>query len=171
MDGRDGVSTQVGEDGVELHGATVACLQNLPGRSRNMLAMTATRYRVLFLSLGVAFALVVVFAVVLAPGGTETAIPPAVESIAPANNETVQRQTALTVDMQVGYDIDLYIDGVKIPADEVAHTQATGKFVWTPGPATTFSEWSPGLHSVQVSYVRVSGRADAGEVRWTFRVQ
>jgi hypothetical protein len=133
--------------------------------------MTATGYRVLFLLLGIALALVVVFAVVLAPGGRGFVLPPAVERISPGNDETVLRQIDLTIDMQVAYDIDLHIDGVKIPADEIVRTEATGRYIWAPGPSRTFTEWSSGLHSVLITYTRESGRADAGELRWTFRVQ
>ena len=136
-----------------------------------MPGVSATRYRVLFLLLGMALALVVVFAVVLAPGGNGFELPPAIESVSPGNGETVLRQIDLTIDMQVGYTIDVFVDGVHIPSDEIRFSEATGRHTWVPGPTKTFPEWASGLHSVQVSYIRLGGRADAGDVRWTFRVQ
>ncbi len=133
--------------------------------------MSSTRYRVMFLGLGIAFALVIVFAVVWAPAGREIRLPMAVESISPADGATVQRQIGLQIDMQVGYEIELFIDSVRIPDDEIGFTAATGRYVWEPGPASTFSEWSPGTHSVSINYERTSGRVDVGALRWVFRVQ
>jgi hypothetical protein len=133
--------------------------------------MSPTRYRVMFLLLGMVFTLVVIFAVVWAPGGREFRLPAAVESIAPGNGETVLRQIDLRIDMQVGYSIELFIDGVQIPAEEIRFTEATGRYVWAPGPASTFDEWSPGAHSIGIRYESVGGRVDAGQVSWVFRVQ
>lgn len=125
----------------------------------------------IFLLLGVAFALVVVFAVIWAPGGREFRLPVAVESISPGNGETVLRQIELRVDMQFGYAIELFIDGVQIPADEISFTEATGRYVWVPGPAKALTEWSLGTHSIGITYERTSGRIDVGQVSWIFRVQ
>lgn len=125
----------------------------------------------MFLGLGVAFALVVVFAVVWAPEGREFRLPAAVESISPAEGAIVQRQIGLQIDMQVGYEIELFIDGFRIPEGEIGYTRATGRYVWEPGPNTTFSEWSAGAHSVRINYERTSGRVDVGAFGWVFRVQ
>ena len=134
--------------------------------------MSSTRYRVTFLLLGLAFALVVVFAVVLAPGGERFELPDAVESITPSNGETVLRQIDLRIDMMVGYDIELFIDGVKIPDDEIGLIEATGVRVWSPGVSSTFEEWSLGTHSIGITYESVSGgRVDVGALSWIFRVQ
>ena len=133
--------------------------------------MSSTRYRMIFLLLGLAFALVVVFAVLWAPGGREFRLPAAIESISPDNGETVLRQIDLRVDMQVGYTIELFVDGVQIPAAEISFTAATGRYVWVPGPTKTFTEWSLGTHSIGVTYERSSGRIDVGQASWVFRVQ
>ena len=133
--------------------------------------MSATRYRVIFLALGIALALVVVFAVVWAPGGQGFELPDAVESITPFDGETVLRQIDLRIDMAVGYDIELFVDGVKIPDGEITVTEATGRRVWAPGPSKTFTEWTLGTHSVGITYERISGRVDVGTLSWVFRVQ
>jgi uncharacterized protein (DUF58 family) len=133
--------------------------------------VSTTRYRVTFLLLGLALALVIVFAVVWAPGGREFRLPPAVDSISPSNGETVLRQIDLRIDMRVGYNIELFVDGVRIPDDEIAHTPATGRYVWVPGPAKTFADWTLGTHSVGITYERAGGRVDAGTLSWVFRVQ
>ena len=121
--------------------------------------------------LGIALALVVIFAVLFTPGGGEFELPGAVESITPGNDETVLRQIDLSIDMGIGYDIEVFVDGVRIPPVEIAVTEATGLHVWQPGPGKAFSEWSSGLHSVQVNFEKTSGRADVGSIRWVFRVQ
>ena len=134
-------------------------------------AVTSNRDRFIFAFLGLAFAAIVILAVVFMPSGREQELPAAVESIAPAPEATVQRQTDLVVDMAVGYRITLTIDDVPIPASEVNLVEATGVHTWRPGATSTFQEWAPGVHTVRVDYERVTGPADVGTVRWVFRTQ
>lgn len=137
-----------------------------------MAVVSPTRYRVIFLLLGVALALVVVFAVVGTPAGREFELPPAVEDISPGNDETVLRQIDLRIDMQVGYTIELFIDGVRIPEREIRSIEATGVYIWEPGPSRAFAEWAPGAHSVGIIYERTGAdRVDVGSLSWVFRVQ
>lgn len=136
-----------------------------------MIFVSPTRYRILFLLLGLALALVVVFAVVWAPGGRGFELPDAVESVSPSNGDTVLRQIDLEIDMRIGYDIELFVDGLRIPDDEIGFTTATGRYVWAPGPGKTFEEWTQGTHSVGITYESVSGGIDIGQLSWVFRVQ
>jgi hypothetical protein len=137
-----------------------------------MRAVTDNRYRMAFLLLGLALAAVIAATVLLAPSGRLTDLPEAVEAVAPADGSTVQRQTDLVVDMQVGYTVQLWIDGLAIPQDEIAAVEPTGVHTWTPGPGQSFEEWTPGLHGVLVRYEGASGATpDLGEVRWVFTVQ
>lgn len=129
------------------------------------------RYRITFTLLGVALAAVVVAAVVLAPSGRVTELPEAVERISPVDGSTVLRQTQLEVDMRVGYGIELFVDGVRIPFDEIRFTESTGTHVWRPGPGLTFETWRPGAHAILIRWDRVVGLPDPGELRWSFRVQ
>jgi len=125
----------------------------------------------LYLLLGLALIGVVVFAVVLGPDTQQAALPDAVEAISPADSSTVLRQTDLVVDMSVGYEIALFVDGRAIPDSEITFVEGTGVRTWIPGPGKTFEEWTPGLHSVLVTYDRIAGGVDIGELRWVFRVQ
>ena len=131
--------------------------------------MTTTTYRVIFLALGLALIGVIVFAVILSPEGDPAGLPPQIERIAPADGDTVQRQTSLVVDMESGYSIVLTVDGVQIPESEIQVTEATGRYQWTPGPTSPFSEWSPGVHAVFIEWERRTGVTDPGSYRWTFR--
>ncbi len=133
--------------------------------------MTKTQYRVTFTLLGIALAAVVVGAVLFTPDGQGGRLPAAVESYGPTDGSQVLRQTRVEIDLLPGYTVDLVVDGVPIPAEEIDVTEATGYFAWTPGPGKTFSEWAPGLHAVEVRWDRATGLPDPGSLRWSFRTQ
>lgn len=133
--------------------------------------MTETRYRMAFLTLGIALIGVIVFAVVLSPDAAEFELPPAIEAIAPADGATVLRQTDLVIDMAIGYEIEVFVDGRLIPPDEITFVEGTAVRTWVPTAGESGNEWAPGLHSVLVRYDRVSGGVDIGELRWVFTAQ
>mgnify|MGYP001814047530 FL=1 len=129
------------------------------------------RYRITFTLLGLALAVVAVGAVVFAPSGRPDEVPEVVESYSPQNESTVLRQTRVQIDLPVDYGIDLVIDGVAIPDEEIDATPETGRFTWRPDETTIIPEWTPGFHTVWVRWDRISGLPDPGEWTWTFRVQ
>jgi len=128
-------------------------------------------YRLVFALLGLALATVVVLVVAVAPAGRNVPLPAAVERISPEDGATVLRQIGLVVDMEPGYAIDLFVDGIPIPSGEIRASAPTGRFEWAPGPTATFPEWTPGTHTVHITWDRANGRPDPGELSWTFRVQ
>ncbi|NIS30635.1 MAG: hypothetical protein GWN07_10125, partial [Actinobacteria bacterium] len=94
-----------------------------------------------------------------------------IQGLFPLPGDTVVRQTAIEIDLPVGYELDLFVDGIRIPAAEIGVTEATGVRIWQPGPFSLFAAWTPGDHSVEISWERIGGGAvDRGEFRWTFRV-
>lgn len=129
------------------------------------------RYRIIFTLLGLALAAVAIGAVVLAPSGREATPPEVVESYSPADGSTVLRQIGVAIDLPVNYSIDLVVDGVPIPDEEIDVTVETGRFAWRPGPTTIIPEWTPGIHTVWVRWDRTTGLPDPGEWIWSFRVQ
>ncbi|MBU1226031.1 MAG: hypothetical protein KJ698_02290 [Actinobacteria bacterium] len=130
------------------------------------------RHRMIYLTLAAALTAVVAAAVVLAPSGEETSVPAPLESIFPAPGDTVVRQTIIEIDLPVGYSIDLYIDGVWVPTDEIGFTPSTGVFRWQPSPGASLDVWAGGEHTVRVVWDRTAGgRPDPGEYEWAFRVQ
>lgn len=133
--------------------------------------MSTTRYRLIYLTLGLALAAVVVFAVLLTPDSPSPPVPEPVERVAPEGGSIVQRQTSLLVDMQAGYAIVLTVDGVVIPEGELGFTAATGIYRWAPGPGSVVTAWTPGFHAIEIDWRRISGFADPGSYRWSFRVQ
>lgn len=133
--------------------------------------MSRTRYRIVLTLLGVLFAAVVIGAVILTPSGDAPRLPAAVESFSPSDGAIVLRQTRIVLDLAVGYDIDLVVDGVPIPDSELDVVPQTGRFEWEPGPGKTFEEWAPGFHAIEVTWDRTTGLPDPGALRWSFRVQ
>jgi hypothetical protein len=130
------------------------------------------RHRTAYLWLTAALAAVVIAAVVLAPSGEPVEIPAPLERIFPAPGDTVVRQTAVEIDLPVGYSIELFVDGVPIPSDEIGSTASTGVYVWRPAPGGTIETWPGGEHTVRVAWDRTEGgRPDPGEYEWVFRVQ
>ena len=141
------------------------------GVTRNIRRVSQTRYRVILALLGVAFAAVVVGAVLVTPSGRAPDLPDALGSYSPVDGATVLRQTRLVVDLAPDYDIDLVVDGAAIPDSELDVISETGRFTWEPGPGKTFEEWTPGFHAIEVTWDRITGLPDPGSLRWRFRVQ
>jgi hypothetical protein len=133
--------------------------------------MNSTRFRITLTLLGLALIGVVVAVVLFAPTGRAAVVPDAVERFSPGQGDTVQRQVSVMVDMKVGYDIRLFVDGVEIPQDFLKFTEATGVTEWRPTGDNGNLEWPVGEHSIAVAYNRTIGTADTGEFTWTFRVQ
>jgi hypothetical protein len=127
-------------------------------------------YRLIYV--GLSLALVAVMALGVAFGsksGEPVALPSVVDAVLPRPGETVPRQTRLEVDMSTGYTVEIFIDGLPIPTDELVIVEATGLYAWQPGPGRLFEEWNRGEHTVKIIWNTVVGLADAGEFSWTFR--
>lgn len=125
----------------------------------------------IFVGLGLALAVVIAGAVLLAPNGRSVELPPALESYSPEDGATVLRQTQIVIDLEVGFDIELTVDGVVIPTNEIDVSIENGRFVWAPGPGKAFEEWAPGFHTAEVNWVRQTGFPEPGTLRWAFRIQ
>lgn len=129
------------------------------------------RYRIIFTLLGLALAAVAFAAIAFAPTGNPENVPSVVESYSPLNNATVLRQIDIDIDLPVNYEIQLVVDGITIPADEIDVIPETGMFSWRPDETTIIPEFTPGIHTVWVRWNRTTGLPDPGEWTWSFRVQ
>ncbi len=129
------------------------------------------RYRIIFTLLGLALAAVAFAAIAFAPTGNPENVPSVVESYSPLNNATVLRQIGIDIDLPVNYEIQLVVDGITIPADEIDVIPETGMFSWRPDETTIIPEFTPGIHTVWVRWNRTTGLPDPGEWTWSFRVQ
>lgn len=122
---------------------------------------------------GLGLALVALLAVLVAfwPSGDEFELPEPLEAVFPLPNDIVVRQTAVEVDLPVGYRLELSVDGVRIPESEIGLTEATGLRVWQPDMFSVIPEWTPGEHTVFIAWDSTVGRPDPGTFEWSFTVR
>ena len=116
-------------------------------------AVTQRRFAIVIATLTAAFAAVVGAVILLSPEGDPPPLPDPLESVFPLPGDAVVRQTAIEVDLPIGYRLEIEVDGVWIPPHEIGYI------------------WEPGDHTVTIRWDTVEGtRPDPGEFTWTFRV-
>ena len=131
-----------------------------------------SRYRLVYTGLGLLLVAILAVAFAFYPEGEHSPLPDPLEAVFPNPGDAVVRQTVIQVDMPVGYGLDLIVDGVRIPDQEVGFTQATGVFTWQPTPGGTMEIWTAGRHTVRIDWDRLAGgRPDPGTFTWSFTVQ
>ena len=121
--------------------------------------------------LGLALAAVVVGTVLIAPQGAGVGLPDQVDFISPTSGAIVLRQVRLEIDMAAGYEIVLFVDGLRIPEDQILVTEQTGYHRWQPSSDTATPEWAPGDHTIRIDWDTTSGNPDPGSLTWSFRTQ
>ena len=95
--------------------------------------MSDRRYLFIFLALGL-LALAVVVAAFLF-GSPETGrepLPSVLEEISPLPGSQVPLQTPIEVDVPVGYRVEIWVDGFRVPDSEVRFVEGTGVHSWAP---------------------------------------
>jgi len=133
--------------------------------------MNSRRYRQIIIGSTALLVVRVAFVWMLNPMGTDVALPTPIEGVFPLPGDTVVLQTAIEVDLPIGYSVSLEVDGVLIPQSEVGVTQAVGRYIWQPGPAKLFEAWGAGEHTVTIRWDRIAGGGpDPGEFTWSFRI-
>lgn len=134
-------------------------------------AVSQRRFAIVFAVLTAGFAAVVGAVILLSPEGDPPSIPEPVESVFPLPGDAVVRQTAIEVDLPIGYTLEIEVDGVWIPPHEIGYTSATGFYLWQPSPDSVIGFWEPGDHTVTIRWDTAEGtRPDSGEFTWSFRV-
>jgi hypothetical protein len=83
----------------------------------------------------------------------------------------VVRQTIIEIDMAVGYEVVLFVDGFRISPAELAVQTGTNLHTWQPAPGRFLETWEPGPHEIRIEWDRSAGLPDPGSYTWTFRVQ
>jgi hypothetical protein len=133
--------------------------------------MDPRKHRTFLFVLSAALLGMLVIAVFAYPQGGPDSLPAPLEEVTPGPGAIVISQTGIQVDIAVGYDVSLVIDGVPIPPDEMYAVAATGTFTWRPTPESVIPVLAPGDHTVEVSWDRTApARPDPGAFSWTFRV-
>jgi hypothetical protein len=76
------------------------------------------------------------------------------------------------VDLEIGYEATLYVDGFPVPSGEVVFVAGTGVHRWAPSPTSLVLDvWEPGRHTIRVEWVRIVDAPLTGSYEWSFRVQ
>jgi hypothetical protein len=111
----------------------------------------------------------IAFGIALSPEGEGIELPGPVESVSPLAGSQVPSQTAIEIDLEVGYEADIVVDGW--PITDATFVEATGVYRWSPHPNhPTITEWAPGEHTVRITWNTYTGLPDTGSFEWTFRV-
>ena len=133
--------------------------------------MDSRRHRITLISLTAALILLLTVAVVTYPSGGPDSLPEPLESVTPGPNSIVIAQTEVVIEIALGYEVGLVVDGIPIPPDEIYAVPATGTCRWRPGPGRVIEVFTPGEHTIEVSWDRpTDDRPDPGAYAWTFRV-
>ena len=131
--------------------------------------MTKQTYRFIILLLTGLLALVITWGVTFSQDNNEELVlPNSLENIYPLPYDQVPQQASLEIDLPVGYQLTLIVDNYIIPQSEIQYVEATGVYIWRPGPNKTFEFWNPGKHYVRISWDTITGLLDFGEYEWEF---
>jgi hypothetical protein len=131
--------------------------------------MSKQTYRICILLLTALLFLVIAWGVSFYQDNDEELIlPDALENIYPLPNDQVPQQASLEIDLPVAYRLVLIVDNYIIPETEIQYVDATGLYIWKPGPNKTFETWKPGKHYVRITWDTVTGLPDYGEYSWEF---
>lgn len=131
--------------------------------------MTKQTYRFIILLLTGLLALVITWGISFSQDNSEELVlPNSLENIYPLPYDQVPQQASLEIDLPVGYQLTLIVDNYIIPQSEIQYVEATGVYIWRPGPNKTFETWNPGKHTVRISWDTTTGLPDFGEYEWEF---
>jgi hypothetical protein len=126
-------------------------------------------YRWIYIGLGLVAVAAVAFGLAFGGEGDRLMLPEEIEAISPRPGDLVPPQTGIEVDLPVGYIAEIHVDGWLV--QDVTFVEGTGVYRWSPSPSNaTIPEWTPGEHTVRVTWDTVRGLPDPGELTWSFRV-
>lgn len=126
-------------------------------------------YRLIYVGLALLGLAVVILGIVLTRSGEEIILPSQLESISPSPGSLVPPQTSIEVDLPVGYEAEIVIDGW--PITDATFVDATGVYRWAPSEnSPVIQDWTAGRHTVRVTWDTYTGLPDPGSFEWTFRV-
>ncbi len=126
-------------------------------------------YRFIYIGLGLVAIAAIALGLALSGGGEPVVMPEAIESVYPEPGDLVTFQAQLIVDLEVGYEAEIFVDGWRV--EDASYVEGTGVYRWSPSPTNpSINEWTPGEHTIRVRYDTINGLPDVGEFEWTFRV-
>lgn len=126
-------------------------------------------YRLIYAGLALVGVAVITLGILLTPEGESVELPGPIESVSPGPGERVPPQASIEIDLEVGYEAEIVVDGW--PINDATFVRATGVYRWSPSPRhPTITEWTPGEHTVRVVWNTYTGLPDTGSFEWSFRV-
>lgn len=126
-------------------------------------------YRLIYIGLGLVGLAAIALGILLSPEGDEITLPGPIEAVSPAPGARVPPQAILEIDLEVGYEAEIVVDGW--PIRDATFVPGTGVYRWSPGPNhPNFIEWTPGEHTVHVTWNTYTGLPDTGTFEWSFRI-
>jgi hypothetical protein len=126
-------------------------------------------YRFIYLGLAMIGVAAIALGIALSPEGDVIELPGPVEAVSPRPGDLVPPQTAVEIDLEIGYQAEIVIDGW--PITDATFVEATGVYRWAPAPNhPSISEWTPGEHTVRIVWNTYTGLPDTGSFEWSFRV-
>jgi hypothetical protein len=129
-------------------------------------------YRLIYVGLGLLALAAVVLGAAFGSGSDPIELPSPIERLIPQPGDAVLPQAVLEIDLEAGYLAQIVVDGHPIPESEVIFVESTGVHRWQPSPGgLVFSEWTPGIHTVVITWDSLAGLPDPGQFEWSFRVQ
>jgi hypothetical protein len=142
------------------------------GQAAGSHTLHAMPYRLIYIGLGSLAIAVIALGIVFGRGGDPVELPGPIENVSPLPNDATLRQAVIEVDMEVGYEVAIFVDGFRVPDTEVVFIEGTGVYRWAPSPTGLYlTEWTPGTHTVRIEWSSISGLPDVGSFEWEFRVQ
>lgn len=126
-------------------------------------------YRLIYIGLGLVGVAAIALGLVFSTSGEAADLPESLESVSPQPGDLVPPQTTLEIDLEVGYAATILVDGW--PISDATFVKATGVYRWTPSPSSpTIQEWTPGEHTVSITWDTYTGLPNPGSYQWSFRV-
>ena len=130
------------------------------------------RYRLIYLGLGLLTLATLSICYVFGGGGDPLSLPDPVEKVLPNPYDAVPMQSGLEIDLKVGYQARIYVDGYPIPESELSFAEGIGVYRWRPSARSLITDqWTVGEHTIRVEWEKIYGLPDVGDFTWTFRVQ
>jgi len=119
--------------------------------------------------LALAAALSAVAVIVYQSNPRSTDLPVAIQSVAPEPGSNVLSQTDVSVDLAVGYDAELEINGIVIPEDELFRAEALNLLSFEPRDGKIIDDLQADRNCVRVFYWLIAqGRDNSTTFTWCF---
>lgn len=127
-------------------------------------------YRLIYIGLALIAVATIALGIVFSREGEPVVLPGPVESVSPRPGDMVLPQAILEVDMEVGYALEIRVNGW--PITDATFVEATGVYRWAPSPThPAIQAWPPGEQVIEIFWDTTIGLPDPGSFTWTFRVR